>query len=178
MLDEVGWEGPEQPGLEGVDHWPNAGCSTQGCVTGVNTVLINLFISNVGDGAECNPSQEGWVTHQRVVLLSTGASASWEAPEGQQGVGQSPAPEEEQPQAPGHAGAAWRETRKGPGGSGGHRVECEPGKCPGGKTWAETEAQEVPSGHQEMCFHWEAKHWHRSPRQDVKSPSLEILKTS
>lgn len=31
----------------------------------------------------------------------------------------------------------------------------DPGKCPGGKAWAQTEAREVPSVHQEMHFHCE-----------------------
>lgn len=81
VLDEVGWELPEEPGLGDA-----LAKQHQGCVWGS---ALPCFISHGVMGLSVTPAAtlEGWVTHQRVVLLPT---ASWEPPEAQQG--QNPAP--------------------------------------------------------------------------------------
>lgn len=89
-------------------------------------ILLDFFIKDLDDGAQgtlalpsslVTPNWEKWMTQQGIVLLSTGTSTSWRSglvgtSEAQQGEGQSPAPEEEQPHAQGHAGAACRETSR------------------------------------------------------------------
>lgn len=87
-------------------------------------VLLDLFINDQADEAQgtlavprsvVTPHWEKWMTRQGIVLLSTGTSTSWRnglvgTSEAQRGEGKSPAPEEEQPHTPGHAGAAQTET--------------------------------------------------------------------
>lgn len=124
VLDEVGWELPEEPGLGDA-----LAKQHQGCVWGS---ALPCFISHGVMGLSVTPAAtlEGW-GHTRGLcccpqqagnlpklskgkVLHQGTRTCW---------------------------GFW------------HQVEHEPGKCPGGK--GETEAGEMPSGHQDMCFHWE-----------------------
>ena len=104
------------------------------------------------------PNREVWLIRQRVVLPSRGMDGmghrleEWtnvNLTEVQQGEVRSPAPGEEQPQAPVYSGgrpAGKQLGRKGPGGAGGPQVERQPAMCPWGK-----EGEWYPGLHKEEC---------------------------
>lgn len=112
-------------------------------------VLLNFFINDLDDESQgtlavpssvVTPNWEQWMSQQRIVLLCTGTSTSWRSglvgtSKTQQREGKVLHLRRNSPRQQDMLG--WPERnkrgRKGPGGSGGHQVEHEPGKSPGGK---------------------------------------------
>lgn len=98
-------------------------------------ILLSISISDHSDRAHSLRVQnwEGWFIHQRLCCHSEGPTQAGEI---QPREKPSPAPGEEQPQAPGGAGgclAGEQLGRKGPGHPGGHHTEHEPAACPSHK---------------------------------------------